>query len=375
MKYSLIKKTYLVIGFLIFIISYVTNINKFVAIENLDIPIAIGYDLKSDSSKNPIYSVSIAVYQFLTGNQQLDTIVIGGDAESITNTREDRQTKSNKKFILGSEKVLLINKEVAEKSIYPIANTLFNNTYANDTARVAIFNGDTKDALNFKVRGYNSAADYIKGMIDSSINYNFFADNYKMIDVYTRLVGEGRNVILPYIEIKDGIFQMTGVAIFNKDKLECVASMGEAQVINLLRENMVSGIVHIEDKHGHNTNLDGISRKKVTCKKEGDKYKFDINILLESDIIENEIYKGVTNNPNITKKIEKDAEKVVKRASDKFITKMKQDIKVDCLELGKVAAAKYGRKTDTDWNKVVCESEINVNVKVKLRRVGRGMLR
>lgn len=83
-----------------------------------------------------------------------------------------------------------------------------------------------------------------------------------MIDIYTRLVGEGRNVILPYIEIKDGIFQMTGVGIFNKDKLEYVVSIGEAQVINLLRENMVSGIVHIEDKDGHNTNLDGISRKK-----------------------------------------------------------------------------------------------------------------
>lgn len=375
MKYSLIKKIYLVMGLLIFIVSYATNINQFVAIENLDIPIAIGYDLKNNSKNNPIHSVSIAVYQFLTGNQQLNTIVIGGNAESITNTREDRQTKSNKKFILGSEKVLLINKDVAENTIFPIANTLFNNTYANDTARVAILNGNTKDALNFKVRGYNSAADYIKGMIDSSVNYNFFSDNYKMIDVYTRLVAEGRSVVLPYIEIKNGIFQMTGLGVFDKDKLKYVADIGEAQVINLLRGNRVSGIIHLEDSDGHNTNLDAISTKKVKCKREKDKYKFDIRIVLEGDIIENEIYKNIVNNPNVTNKVEKDAEEVVRKATEKFINKMQKEIKIDCIELGKVAAAKYGRKTNTDWNKVVCESEINIDVKVNLRRVGRGMLR
>ncbi|KGM96689.1 spore gernimation protein [Clostridium novyi A str. 4552] len=375
MKYSLLKKIYLVIGLLIFIISYTTNISEFVPIENLDIPIAIGYDFESNTTKNPIYSISIAVYQFLTGSQQLNTIVINGKAESVTDTREDRQTKSNKKFILGSEKVLLINKEVAEKSIFPIANTLFNNTYANDTARVAIIKGDTKEALSFKVRGYNSGADYIRGMIDSSVNYNFFSDNYKMIDVYTRLEGEGRSIALPYIEIKDGIFEMTGIGIFNKDKLGYVAHIREAEIINLLRENKVSGIVHLQSKKGENTNLDVLTRKKVKCEKQGDKYKFTIDIVLDSDIIENEIYRGVINNPNITKKIEKDAEEAVKKPIDKFINKMKDDIKFDCLELGKVAAAKYGRRTKTDWNKVVCESDIKVNVKVNLRRIGRGMLK
>ncbi|KEH97286.1 Ger(x)C family spore germination C-terminal domain-containing protein [Clostridium massiliodielmoense] len=375
MKYSSLKKVYLVGILLIFIISYAIDVSEFVPIENLDIPIAIGYDFSTKSKKNPMYNVSIAVYQFLTGNQQLNTIVIDGKAESLAKTRENRQTKSNKKFILGSEKVLLINKEVAKKSISPVTNILFNNTYANDTARAAIFNGDTKDALSFKVRGYNSAADYIRGMIDSSINYNFFSSNYKMIDVYTRLEGEGRNIVLPYIEIKDGIFQMTGLGIFNKDKLGYIADSREAKIINLLRENNVSGIVHLQNKNGKNTNLDVLSRRKVTCDKQGDKYKFTINLTLDSEIIENEIYTNVINNPNVTKKIERNSEELVKKVGHRFIKKMQDDIKFDCLELGKVAAAKYGRRTGTDWNKVVCESNIEVNVKVNLKRLGRGMLK
>lgn len=196
-----------------------------------------------------------------------------------------------------------------------------------------------------------------------------------MIDVYTRLEGEGRNIVLPYIEIKDGIFQMTGLGIFNKDKLGYIADSREAKIINLLRENNVSGIVHLQNKNGKNTNLDVLSRRKATCDKQGNKYKFTINLTLDSEIIENEIYTNVINNPNVTKKIERNSEELVKKVGHRFIKKMQDDIKFDCLELGKVAAAKYGRRTGTDWNKVVCESNIEVNVKVNLKRLGRGMLK
>jgi hypothetical protein len=42
---------------------------------------------------------------------------------------------------------------------------------------------------------------------------------------------------------------------------------------------------------------------------------------------------------------------------------MQNDYKLDCLALGRVAAAKYGRHTGTDWNKAVSEAEIVVKCK------------
>ncbi|KGM95142.1 spore gernimation protein [Clostridium botulinum] len=374
MKLMKLKKAYFVIAILVFFISYMIDVNEYVAIENLDIPIGIGYDLINGKTKNPLYSIPISVYQFLPGNSTLNTIVTTGKAEGIANTREDRQTKSNRKFILGTEKVVLIGQEVAEKSIEDIINILFNNTYANDTARVAIFKGKTMDALKTKVKGYNSSADYIRGMIDSCIDYNFFSNNHKMIDVYTRVLGEGRSATLPYIELDNCEFKMTGMGILKGSKLRYIADRKEAKIINLLRENKVSGIINLRNKTGEMTNLTALSMKKVKCKKEGDRYKFTIDLELDSDMIENNSYKKVTNNPKITKKIERETEEVVTKKTNNFIKKMQNEIKFDCLELGKVAAAKYGRRTNTDWDKVVCESEIKVNVKVKLERLGRGIL-
>ena len=55
-----------------------------------------------------------------------------------------------------------------------------------------------------------------------------------------------------------------------------------------------------------------------------------------------------------------------------FINRMKNQYKSDLLELGVVAAAKYGRNTNTDWDKVIRESEIKVNVNVNVDKFGRG---
>lgn len=374
MKWMKLKKIYFVISFLIFVFSYMLDVNQFGAIENLDIPIGIGYDLIDGNTKNSIYSIPISVYQFLPGDPTLKTMISMGKAQGIANTREDRQTNSNRKYILGTEKVVLISEEAAKKSIDEIINILFNNTYANDTARVCVFSGKTIDALKTKIKGYNSSADYIRGMIDTCMNYNFFSSNYKMIDVYTRTFGEGRSVTLPYIEMNNGEFKMTGMAIFKGTKLGYIADIRETKIINLLRENKVSGIINLRKKSGEVTNLSALSMKKVKCKKENNKYKFTIELQLDSDIIENNLYKNVANNPSITKQIEKSAEEVVTKQANQFIEKMKNEIKIDCLELGKVAAAKYGRKKESDWDKIVCESDIKVNVKVKLERVGRGIL-
>jgi hypothetical protein len=58
-----------------------------------------------------------------------------------------------------------------------------------------------------------------------------------------------------------------------------------------------------------------------------------------------------------------------------FIGKMQSQYKIDVLELGRVAAANFGRGTGTDWNEVICNvdlTNIKVNVNVKVDNMGRG---
>ena len=65
-------------------------------------------------------------------------------------------------------------------------------------------------------------------------------------------------------------------------------------------------------------------------------------------------------------------ENSVKKMCTEYINKAKNEYKTDILELGRVAAAKYGRQVGVDWSKVVSESNIEVDVKVTVKDEGRG---
>ena len=76
--------------------------------------------------------------------------------------------------------------------------------------------------------------------------------------------------------------------------------------------------------------------------------------------------------PKTIKKFEEEMASQTEAMCYRFLNKMKNEYNVDCLGLGRIAAAKYGRGTGVDWDKVVCSSDISVNVTIKLDNQGRG---
>ena len=113
-------------------------------------------------------------------------------------------------------------------------------------------------------------------------------------------------------------------------------------------------------------------KRKIECYKQGDKYNFIIDITLKGTVINNEMYVDMMKDIKKKKEFEKDMAKSIEKQCDDFIKIMKNDYKIDCLGLGREAAAKYGRQKVIDWNKVVCSSDIKVNVKVMVDLQGRG---
>jgi Ger(x)C family germination protein len=224
------------------------------------------------------------------------------------------------------------------------------------------------------VEGNKSSGDYIDHLIRHLSTFNFFSENYKMIDVLIRAESEGRSLVLPYIEVKDGKLKATGMALFSKDKLVKSIGLEEARVMNLLRESNVQGIIQIKKSTKSYFSLYGTSKRTVNCRIADDKFVFDIKLKIKGTVAANSMYKNLVKDPELKKTIEKDLKMEVEKLSYDFIEKMKKDYKVDCLELGRCAVEKYGRRKNADWDKVVCESQINVTADVKIVDIGRGDL-
>ena len=340
-------------------------------IQNLSVPIGVGCDLENEDGGIISYGLPISVYIFQSPGNLLTDVYIG-KAKNIGETRENRQTKSNRRFLLGLERVFVIGENYAQYGTRNLIDILVNNPEINDKAKMVVYKGKAEDILKHKVTGYESSAEFIDGLISSSKQFNFFAEQYTFMDMIVRVDAEGRNLVLPYIELIQEDIVLTGLAIFKEDKMIAKASIEEAKIINILRENKVSGMLTIQKNAKEYINYYAKSKRKVKCYKKDDKFTFIIDLNLDGAIVSNELYPDFYSDPKVIKEFTKTMEDSVKKTCEEFINKAKCSYNVDVLELGKVAAAKYGRMTGTDWDKEICNSNIEVNVKVKINTQGRG---
>ena len=248
---------------------------------------------------------------------------------------------------------------------------LHNNPDINDRAICVVCKGKANDILNYPIQGYQSSADFINSMVKNLQQYNFFSMQYSVTDLIVRAKAEGRNSLLPYIEIKDNNIEATGLAIFKKDKMVAKADMGETKIINMLKENNVKGMLTLQNGKKY-INCYTTSKSMITCSKKDGKYKFVINLNLKGNIISNELYDNIETDPSVMKRFEDDMTNHVQKMGNEFINKSKCQYKTDVLDLGRIAAAKYGRGTGIDWDDTICNSDIDVNVKFEVISEGRG---
>lgn len=345
---------------------------KRVPIEEVATITGIGYDIEIKGKDMVEYSIPISTTVFKPSGQHAN-LIFKEQGRSLGEVIQKRQEVMNQKFVQGHERIVLVSEDYARYGLNTLIEDRFRNSEVNDIVQMAVCKGKPEDYLKYVVPGYNNASEYMERLIEASTNDNFFSNNYKQIDAFVRIGAEGRNLVLPYIEITQEGILLTGMAIFKGDKLVGLANTKESRMLNLLTSDNVRGIESLQKSIEVYIDFDGkTGKRKIECYKHGDKYSFKINIILKGKIIDNEMFVGMIKDINIKKKFEKDMEKSIEKQCDDFISIMKNDYKTDCIGLGSEAAAKYGRQKVLDWNKVVCSSDIKVNVKVIVDLQGRG---
>lgn len=337
--------------------------------EEFNISAGFGFDIKKELHTNVQYIIPFSIYQFKKEKEE-SSRNITGKAESLGETRQNRLLESNKPFLIGVQRIIILGEESASYGIENLINIFFANPQINDRSNVVVCKGKSEDLLAYKVKGYPSSSDYIEGMIKSASNYNFFPKEYSLLNIYSILASEGRTLALPYIEVKDKELVLAGMTVFKKDKMSYILPIEESRILNMLRERAGKGILSLQQSSNEYINYHAKVKRKVTCTKKGGGYEFNINLNFHGDIVSNTLTKDI--NKGKEKEIEELLSTKIEEMCNIFLDKTKNVYKMDLLELGMYGAAKYGRETGVDWNKEVSNALIKVNVKVKVDKIGRG---
>jgi Ger(x)C family germination protein len=381
------KKRIIVIFLVILIVSIYGEKLKVAPMEELNVVASIGYDINKDLKDNVQYSIPLSIYDFkkkaISGEKNIigkstrtreaseqSSSLIKARESSVGETREQRQLTSSKPLIIGTEKIIIIGEEAATYGILNVINILFANANVNDRDFISVCKGRAEDILMVKVEGYPSSADYMEGMIQHATDYNFLSKKYAVLNTYMALASEGESLVLPYLEIKDKSITHTGMALFKGSKMAYVLPMEQGKIMNMLREKKGSGILSLQEGSDKYINYYAMVKRKVKCNKKEGKYEFNIELNFQGDIIGNTLYKEMKKEN--AKEFEELMGKKIEKMCNDFLDKMKNVYKIDCLNLGMYAVAKYGRETGVDWNEEVSNADIKVSVKVKIDKMGIG---
>lgn len=341
-----------------------------VSIEKRDISSGISFDVDKSGPINE-YNVAASAYTF-NKTDEISSIILEGIAKNIPDTRSDRQMVSSKEFFLGLQKVFIYSEAVATDGVNASIDILLTNQELNDAAWIVVCKGKALDMLKYKSESFPTSPDHIEGLIEASQQQNFMSANYKIIDMYVRVNSEGRGLVVPYLDILKEKIDLIGMAVFKKDKMVVQIPMEEARYMNFLRENKVKGVLTLQKDSYQYISTYGMVKRKVHCEKINGKYKFNIDLEFKGKVINNTMYTDLMRNTKTLKEYSHKLEEETKKNCYEFINKMQKVYKVDCLELGRDAAATFGRNPQTDWDDVVCNADIIVNVKVKVDNLGRG---
>lgn len=367
MNKNTLKNILIILAIVIIIIFYnYDTINA--PIEEVAISFGIGVDVEKLQKEDIEYRIIYNIYKF--SKDRVYSYNRIAEADTIGENRQDRQLKIDRIYAVDVEKILIISEEMGANGIDSLINIFFNNPRLNDKGLVVVCKDKAEDIIKFNVVALPSSAEYIEGLIKEGINYNFYSENYTFLDLFTQLTSEGENIVLPYVQIRDNNLEISGAALFKKDKVVHVIDIREAKTMNLLREKRSMGVFTLKKEDQKYVDYGAKVKRKVKCYRNEDKYNFVIELNISGNITANTLYEEI--NKKAIRNFEDEMSKEIEEKCNDFIKKLQNQYKVDSLKLGSVAAAKYGRDTGIDWNEEVSRSSIKVRAKVKVDNIGRG---
>ncbi|GAA0068931.1 Ger(x)C family spore germination C-terminal domain-containing protein [Clostridium sardiniense] len=362
----------LLILFLIIISTLYKN-KQFAQIEDIDFVAGVGYDINTDMDKK-IYSIPVLVYDYSKSGSAEGNLL---EAKGVTpvESRVNRQLHSGKKFSLGTEKAYIFSKKVSLDGLEVPLDGLMKNNQVSNSALIITTSNDPKDVLSLKIPGYPTAPDYIAGLVKSLEAYSYFSTKHSLFTAYIDNSTEGCKFIAPNMDIINDKLSFTSMSVFNKGRLVASIPVTLMKYVNTLRNDKGSGIAtfSLDDNNFITFNL--VFKRKVDCTKNKDGiFNFDITIDVNGTVANNNTSIKSTSSPSEKKQLEKRLSDYMKSNLTDFIDIMKSEYKMDLLNLGHIAAAKYGRHKITNWDEEILKSSININVNFKINRFGLGKI-
>nr|WP_289037561.1 Ger(x)C family spore germination protein [uncultured Allobacillus sp.] len=353
-------------------------------LEQLGIITAIGLD--KGEEKREVFG-SFITYKF---SQQLSNVnsPIYSSGRTARDAYNRAFSKTAKELVTGQLRAVLYGPELAKEGIWPHLNGLQRNQFVTDLLYITVTDMKAKEVLNAQI--FEEAPNvgvYIYRLLDQVIGKEQIVDSslHEFIKNYTKI---GVDPITPVLSKKDDRVIVTGLGLFQDDRLMDTVDLIETFYVRLILDEFKSGELQVElptenyrqfmedfepspEEESFEITVQQVRSSSAIKVKEPETYRFSLDINFEGEI--RELTKEIDlENNEVIRMLEKDLSKRIEENVKNLLEKT-QELNVDSFGFGTFWNAKFkgDKKLSKDeWRREYPNFQFDIDVNTKILRHG-----
>lgn len=328
-------------------------------VDDINIVSGFGYDTHEDEKVKGTAIINVYKEDKSVSNESFEAIATQSKA-----IMRKLQQKSSDPLVSGSLEVVLFGKELAEKGIIQIVDTLERDPTIGSNLYLAVVDGKASKLLKEEL-GNQGTGSYLSTMLEHNMtrrelpqsNLHLFLFAY-----YSRV----RDPFLPFIQLEDNKVNIKGVALFKDDKVVSYVADEDMFFFKALLLNFKNGTYtfKVEDEFVTTYNLT-LKRDFEITNTLSDP-NVDLEIKLEAHIRE---FSGKALDPDTIEKIEKAFEDLINKKAEELLKRFIEE-NIDPVGIGLLAKSQTRNFDYEKWQEVYPKAKINVNTNVIISETG-----
>ncbi len=341
-------------------------------LSELSVVEGMGIDYKNGEVALTIQTLNLAKEgsgaEALSGNV---TMTSSGTGINISEAIENVTESLSKKLFFGQNRIIVFGKDMAENHIEKNLDYLLRSAESRSDITLCISEKDAASVLESKENDALVPAQSITSLLKTGEERGFAADvtTHELLNLY---LDKTSDIYLPVVSSDEESVSVSGIAVYSNEKLVKILDDSSTFGFLFLLNKIDSGLMNVKSPELGNIGVE-IIKSKTKLRASTDNgvplLHADIKAQLMLDAVEN----GLTT--TLTRRHLREIEKLTQDEITKMCTRAFNDCVTngsDCLRIGErlaMSSPKDYDKLSDNWDDVVPEAKLEVNVTCELKKI------
>lgn len=342
--------------------------------------VGIALDKSQDSSENKIEMTQQFVNTITASKEEAVNSYynITNQGKSIFQLARKTSTTTDRSPYYMHMKVIVISDKLSSLNLMKLTDMLLRDHEVRRTVQVLFIRGNAKKVLETKLEKREIPSLNIFGTTKNDYKTSEMP-HYMTLGNMSQYLTNGTSFLVQKINLTENGVSLHGSAVISGKKKMCIGWLNEDETsgINWIlgtQKGVRGGILYMTDQKSKEPIVYEIDRIKTKIKPviAGDHISFHVSINSEGRLSENWT-SGDAFEPDFINKVNQMAEEKMSLIIRKALAKTKDHYKVDVAGFGtqlKIHDYAVWKKYKNNWDEKFSESEIDVDVKVKISGYG-----